>query len=134
MSDGARYLAPVLGNAQYDAAALRVVAMLSADIWGPPKNTLLYLRPTTLRIATNGCAVLTGRGQVQRVVAEFTAFCRERFAVDAARGRFPVNGSVEIRVTGLDDPADVGVDGARSRCCRRCSRPLTGPSGTPRCG
>ncbi|AZQ39625.1 FAD-binding protein [Streptomyces cyaneochromogenes] len=114
VSDGAWYLAPVLGNAQYDAAALGLVATLSADLWGPSKNTLLYLRPTTLRIATNGCLVLTGRAQVQRVVAEFTSFYRERLAQYAARGRFPVNGSVEIRVTGLDDPADVGADGART--------------------
>jgi FAD/FMN-containing dehydrogenase len=114
VSDGAWYLAPVLGNAQYDAAALGLVATLSADIWGPSKNTLLYLRPTTLRIATNGYAVLTGRDQVQRVVAEFTAFYRERIKAYAARGRFPVNGSLEIRVTGLDDPADAGADGART--------------------
>ncbi|MCL8017017.1 cholesterol oxidase substrate-binding domain-containing protein [Streptomyces sp. AS02] len=114
VSDGAWYLAPVLGNAQYDAAALGLVATLSADLWGPSKNTLLYLRPTTLRIATNGCVVLTDRAQVQRVVAEFTSFYRERLTRYAARGRFPVNGSVEIRVTGLDDPADVGADGART--------------------
>lgn len=114
VSDGAWHLAPVLGNAQYDAAALGLVATLSADIWGPSKNTLLYLRPTTLRIATNGYAVLTGRAQVQRVVAEFAAFYRERLAAYASRGRFPVNGSLEIRVTGLDDPADVGADGART--------------------
>ncbi|MFG2549210.1 cholesterol oxidase substrate-binding domain-containing protein [Streptomyces sp. NPDC048581] len=114
VSDGAWYLAPVLGNAQYDVAALGLVATLSADIWGPSKNTLLYLRPTTLRIATNGCGVLTSRAQVQRVVAEFTSFYRERLSAYAARGRFPVNGSVEIRVTGLDDPADVGLEGART--------------------
>ncbi|MFJ8632164.1 cholesterol oxidase substrate-binding domain-containing protein [Streptomyces sp. NPDC093568] len=114
VSDGAWYLAPVLGNAQYDAAALGLVATLSADIWGPSKNTLLYLRPTTLRIATNGYAVLTGRDQVQRVVAEFAAFYRERLTACADRGRFPVNGSVEIRVTGLDEPGDVGAAGARA--------------------
>ncbi|MEY9988850.1 FAD/FMN-containing dehydrogenase [Streptomyces sp. V4I8] len=114
VSDGAWYLAPVLGNAQYDAAALGLVATLSADIWGPSKNTLLYLRPTTLRIATNGYGVLTSRDQVQRVVAEFTAFYRERLSAYAERGQFPVNGSVEIRVTGVDDPADVGLDGART--------------------
>ncbi|WP_128430647.1 cholesterol oxidase substrate-binding domain-containing protein [Streptomyces cyaneus] len=114
VSDEAWYLAPVLGNAQYDVAALGLVATLSADIWGPSKNTLLYLRPTTLRIATNGYAVLTSRAQVQRVVAEFTAFYRERLTAYADRGRFPVNGSLEIRVTGLDDPADAGVDGART--------------------
>ncbi len=127
VSDGAWYLAPGLGNAQYDAAALGLVATLSADIWGPSKNTLLYLRPTTLRIATNGSAVLTGRGQVQRVVAEFTAFYQERLAAYAARGRFPVNGSVEIRVTGLDDPADVGVDGARTPLLSALRPPVDRP-------
>ncbi|MFI7413278.1 cholesterol oxidase substrate-binding domain-containing protein [Streptomyces sp. NPDC049627] len=114
VSDGAWYLAPVLGNAQYDTAALGLVATVSADIWGPSKNTLLYLRPTTLRIATNGYVLHTSRAQVQRVLAEFTAFYRARLAAYADRGRFPVNGSVEIRVTGLDDPADVGLEGART--------------------
>ncbi|WP_308299040.1 cholesterol oxidase substrate-binding domain-containing protein [Streptomyces sp. GESEQ-35] len=113
-SDAAWYLAPVLGNAQYDVAALGLVATLSADIWGPSKNTLLYLRPTTLRINANGYAVLTSRDQVQRVVAEFTAFYRERLMAYAAVGKYPVNGSVEIRVTGLDDPADAELAGAQT--------------------
>jgi FAD/FMN-containing dehydrogenase len=113
VSDAAWYLAPVLGKAQFDAAALGLVATLSADLWGPSKNTLLYVRPTTLRVHANGYAVLTGRDQVQRVVAEFAAFYRERLDAYAAQGRFPVNGSVEIRVTGLDDPADVRFAGAR---------------------
>ena len=113
-SDAAWYLAPVLGNAQYDVAALGLVATLSSDIWGPSKNTLLYIKPTTLRVAANGYAVLTTRAQVQHVVAEFTSFYRERLAAYAALGRFPVNGSVEIRVTGLDDPADAELDGARA--------------------
>lgn len=114
VSGAAWYLAPVLGTAQYEAAALGLVATLSADIWGPSKNTLLYLKPTTLKIATNGYAVLTTRDQAQRVVAEFTSFYRERLTVYAALGRFPVNGSVEIRVTGLDDPAHADLDGARA--------------------
>jgi FAD/FMN-containing dehydrogenase len=114
VSDGAWYLAPVLGNAQLDVATLGLVATLSADIWGPSKNTLLYLRPTTLRVHANGYAVLTSRDQVQRVVAEFAAFYRERLKAYAALGRFPVNGSVEIRVSGLDDPADAELAGARA--------------------
>ncbi|MFF7985213.1 cholesterol oxidase substrate-binding domain-containing protein [Streptomyces sp. NPDC007901] len=113
VSDAAWYLAPVLGNAQLDVASLGLVTTLSADIWGPSKNTLLYIRPTTLRINANGYAVLTERGEVQRVVHEFTSFYRERLTVYAASGRFPVNGSVEIRVTGLDEPGDVGVTGAQ---------------------
>ncbi|MEU0202929.1 MULTISPECIES: cholesterol oxidase substrate-binding domain-containing protein [unclassified Streptomyces] len=112
-SEAAWYLAPVLGNAQYDAAALGLVATLSADLWGPSKNTLLYLKPSTLKVHANGYAVLTSRDGVQRVVAEFAAFYRERLTAYAARGSFPVNGSVEIRVTGLDDPGDVGTAGAR---------------------
>ncbi|MGW2702875.1 cholesterol oxidase substrate-binding domain-containing protein [Streptomyces sp. NPDC001340] len=45
---------------------------------------------------------------------EFTSRYRERLEAYAALGRFLVNGSVEIRVTGLDDPADTGVEGARA--------------------
>ncbi|MFI1032711.1 cholesterol oxidase substrate-binding domain-containing protein [Streptomyces sp. NPDC020951] len=113
VSDAAWYLAPVLGNAQLDAAALGLVATLSADVWGPSKNTLLYIRPTTLRVHANGYAVLTRREQVQHVVAGFAEFYRERLTAYAALGRFPVNGSVEIRVTGLDDPAEAELAGAR---------------------
>lgn len=114
ISDAAWYLAPVLGNAQYDVAALGLVATLSADIWGPSKNTLLYIKPTTLRVTANGYAVLTTRDQVQRVVSEFTGYYRERLTAYAALGRFPVNGTVEIRVTGLDDPAEAELTGARA--------------------
>ncbi|MFJ5970511.1 cholesterol oxidase substrate-binding domain-containing protein [Streptomyces sp. NPDC093060] len=113
-TDAAWYLAPALGNAQLDAAALGLTATLSADLWGPSKNTLLYLPPTTLRVTANGYAILTTRAGVQRVVHEFTSRYRERLEAYAALGRFPVNGSVEIRVTGLDDPADTGVEGARA--------------------
>ncbi|MGW2648020.1 cholesterol oxidase substrate-binding domain-containing protein [Streptomyces sp. NPDC001393] len=113
VANGAWYLAPELGAAQLTVASLGLAATDSADLWGPSKNTLLYLRPTTLRVTANGYAVHTSRAGVQRVVHEFTRFYRERLAAYAARGRFPVNGSVEIRVTGLDDPAETGVPGAR---------------------
>jgi FAD/FMN-containing dehydrogenase len=114
VSQAAWYLAPVLGTAQLTAATLGLTATLSADIWGPSKNTLLYIKPTTLRVTANGYAVLTSRAQAQRVVWEFTTFYRERLTAYAAQGRFPVNGQVEIRVTGLDDPSDVESPGARA--------------------
>ncbi|WP_107483402.1 cholesterol oxidase substrate-binding domain-containing protein [Streptomyces humi] len=114
VSDAAWYLAPVLGNAQLDVATAGLTTTLSADLWGPAKNTQLYIRPTTLRVDANGYAVPVRRSEVQRVVHEFTAFYRERLDAYAASGRFPVNGSVEIRVTGLDEPSDAGVDGART--------------------
>jgi FAD/FMN-containing dehydrogenase len=112
VSDDAWYLAPALGLAQSTTATAGLLATASADLWGPSKNTLLYLKPTTLHVTANGYAVLTSRSQVQRVVAEFTAFYRERLAAHTAQGRYPVNGSVEIRVTGLDRPEEADAPGS----------------------
>ncbi len=90
------------------------LAAAGADLWGPSKNLLLYVRPTTLRVTANGYAILTRRRDVQRVVARFVAFYDAALHAAAAQGDYPVNGPLEIRVTGLDHPADVGVDGARA--------------------
>ncbi|MFL6073782.1 MAG: cholesterol oxidase substrate-binding domain-containing protein [Mycobacteriales bacterium] len=109
---GQWYLAPAFGQAQYDAAAAGLTATVSADLWGASRDLLRYVRPTTLRMAANGYAVLTARAGVQAVVSDFTAFFTDRLAAYAAAGEYPVNGPVEIRVTGLDVPADVGVSGA----------------------
>jgi FAD/FMN-containing dehydrogenase len=102
-------LAPVLGQAQYAATAAGLVATASADLWGAAKNLQLYVRPTTLHVHANGYAVRVPRSGVQAVVHAFTAFYTARLLAYAAQGRFPVNGAVEIRVTGLDDPADLAV-------------------------
>jgi FAD/FMN-containing dehydrogenase len=106
-------LAPVFGQAQFDATAAGLAATASADLWGPSANVLLYVRPTTMRLTANGYAVLTGRDSIQRVVCEFIAAYQDLLTAYRADGRYPVNGPVEIRVTGLDNPADVGVPGAR---------------------
>src|SRR5581483_10333893 len=44
----------------------------------------------------------------------FYAFYSARVAAYKARGSYPVNMPVEIRVTGLDHPADTGIPGAQS--------------------
>jgi FAD/FMN-containing dehydrogenase len=106
-------LAPVFGQAQYDATVAGLAATASADLWGPSANLLLYVKPTTLRVTANGYAVLTRRADIQRVVSEFVARYTDLLAEYQAAGRYPVNGPVEIRVTGLDHPADAGVPGAR---------------------
>ena len=103
---GEWYLAPAFGQAQYDAAAAGLTATAAVDLWGLSKNLLLYVRPTTMRMHANGYAVLTRRADIQRVVGEFVAFFSARLASYAAAGRYPVNGPVEIRVTGLDTPVD----------------------------
>ena len=86
---------------------------LRSDLWGPSRAVLQYVRPSTLRMTANGYAVLARRSDLQWVVSEFAAYYRGLLADYQARGEFPVNGTVEIRVTGLDDPAWCGVPGAR---------------------
>jgi FAD/FMN-containing dehydrogenase len=109
---GVGVLTPLFGQAQYDAAALGLTTTASWDLWGWSKNLLLYIRPTTLRVTTNGYVVLTRRGDIQRVVHEFTTYYGQRLAAYQAAGRYPMNGPVEIRVTGLDQPGDVDVPSA----------------------
>jgi FAD/FMN-containing dehydrogenase len=106
-------LAPAFGQAQFAATAAGLAATASADLWGPSANLLLYVRPTTMRLTANGYAVLTSRANIQRVVSEFVAAYQDLLTAYQADGRYPVNGPVEIRVTGLDQPADAGVPGAR---------------------
>ncbi|MFF3067361.1 cholesterol oxidase substrate-binding domain-containing protein [Kitasatospora sp. NPDC057936] len=90
-----------------------LAAGLRSDLWGPSRTLLQYVRPTTLRVTANGYAILCKRADLQWVVSEFAAQYRKLLADYQARGEFPVNGAVEIRVTGLDDPAYAGVPGAR---------------------
>lgn len=86
---------------------------LRSDLWGASRNLLQYVRPTTLRESANGYAVLTRRTDLQWVVSQFADFYRMLLTQYAARGEYPVNGQVEIRVTGLDDPSVCGVPGAQ---------------------
>jgi FAD/FMN-containing dehydrogenase len=83
------------------------------DIWGAAKDLLLYVRPSTLRATANGYAILTRRDDVQRVVSEFFSFYRRLLERYRARGLYPLNLPIEVRVTGLDRPGDVGVAGAQ---------------------
>jgi FAD/FMN-containing dehydrogenase len=105
-------LTPLFGEVQYTAAAAGLTATLTTDLWGPSKNLMLYVKPTTLRETANGYAVLTARTSVQRVVHEFATFFSALLEDYRSRGLFPVTGQIEIRVSGLDDPEHVGVPGA----------------------
>jgi hypothetical protein len=112
--DGDGELTPLYGQTQYDASLAGLDATLTNDIWGPSKDLLLYILPTTIRETANGYTVLCRRADVQRVVSEFAAFVTAHVAGYRARGSYPINMPVEIRVTGRDEPGDAGVDGARS--------------------
>jgi FAD/FMN-containing dehydrogenase len=111
---GAPWLAPTLGSVQWTVVSAGLTATLTWDIWGWAKNTSLYVKPTTLRVTANGYAILCKRADVQRVIYEFVQVYQGKVAAYKALGRYPMNGPVEIRVTGLDQAADVGVAGAQT--------------------
>lgn len=111
---GAGILTPLFGQTQYDLTAVGLVATAATDLWGWSKNLLLYVRPTTLRVTTNGYAVLTRRSNIQRAIHEFATYYSLRVAEYQALGRYPMNGPVEIRVTGLEQAAEVEVPSAGS--------------------
>jgi FAD/FMN-containing dehydrogenase len=119
---GAGALTPLFGQTQYDVVAAGLAATLSYDLWGWSKDVLLYVRPTTLRITANGYAVLARRRDIQRIVSDFTAYYRDRLAAYATRDQYPMNGPVEIRVTGLDVPSEVD-DGAAAPPALSAVRP-----------
>jgi FAD/FMN-containing dehydrogenase len=105
--------AVALGQESYADTVAGLRAEDSGDIWGAAKDVLLYVQPSTLRVTANGYAILTRRRDVQRVISEFAGRYRDVVARYRARGLYPLNMPVEIRVTGLDHPRDVGVDGAQ---------------------
>ena len=105
--------AVALGQESYADTVAQLAAENSGDIWGAAKDVLLYVRPSTLRVTANGYAILTRRRDVQRVISEFADRYRAVVARYRAQGLYPLNMPVEIRVTGLDHPRDVGVDGAQ---------------------
>jgi hypothetical protein len=82
------------------------------DLWGPSKNTLLYVKDATLRVTANGYAVHMKKENVQRAVYEFTTKFNELLQAYAGKQQFPVNAPLEIRVTSLDDPRRVGAANA----------------------
>jgi FAD/FMN-containing dehydrogenase len=105
---------PLFGSVEYNVVVAGLLATLGYDLWGAAKNTMLYVRPTTLRVTANGYAILCRRSDIQRVLNEFTSAYLTKVAEYRANGGYPMNGPVEIRVTGLDHAGDCGVPGAES--------------------
>lgn len=110
---GVPWLAPAFGKMCWASAVAGLAATKGWDLWGWAKNTTLYVRPSTLRYTANGYAILCRRGDVQRVIHEFVTYYQSKVTEYHGRQRYPMNGPVEIRVTGLDQPDDVGIEGAQ---------------------
>jgi FAD/FMN-containing dehydrogenase len=107
-------LTPSFGGLQLTIVESGLVVDGVWDIWGWSKNSLLYVKPTTLRVTANGYAVLCNRGSIQQVINDFYVFYSNLLAGYQHQGVYPMNGPVEIRVTGLDQPGEVAMSGALS--------------------
>ena len=104
--------APALGAAEYAVTVAGLAAFLASDLWGPAKNTQLYIQASTLRLAEGGGVVLCKRADIQRVVSEFYTKYQSLIASYKAQGKYPMNGPIEIRATGLDHGSAVLASGA----------------------
>jgi len=78
-----------------------------SDLWGPSKNTLLYVKSSTIRAHVNGYAILMKREQIQRAIYFITKRFSGLLEAYHERGLWPINMPLEIRVTGLDDPSKI---------------------------
>jgi FAD/FMN-containing dehydrogenase len=104
---------PTFENGEMAIVGSGLITTGTWDIWGWSKNVLLYVQPTTLRITEAGYAIVTSRANIQRVVSEFYAKYVSTIKAFQANGDYPMNGPIEIRVTGLDQPGEVdGIPGA----------------------
>ena len=106
------------GTPAFEEAAIALVgsgliATGTWDIWGQSQNVLRYVQPTTARIVEAGYAIVTARASIQQVVSDFYAKYTSLLASYQANGAYPMNGPIEIRVTGLDRPAEVRTAGAQ---------------------
>ncbi|AOJ02837.1 FAD-linked oxidase [Burkholderia mayonis] len=112
--NGEIQLAPLFGKTQYAITYLGLTNIFKplTNLWGWSRSVLQYVRPTTLRVTANGYAVLTNRANAQRAINEFVEFYQQRVAAYRQTGSYPMNGPVEIRVTGVDSPDDVGPGAA----------------------
>jgi cholesterol oxidase-like protein/FAD binding domain-containing protein len=89
-----------------------LVATGTWDLWGPSMNTLLYVLPSTLRVTAGGWAIITAKSSIQQVVSDFYTYYSNLVNTYQSSSQWPMNGPLEIRVTGLDNPAEAGVSGA----------------------
>ncbi len=105
---GNEAVTPLFGQVMYDVVQSGLPATESQDIWGWSRNTLLYIRASTLRVSELGLAILTSRRNIQTVLSELAAYWRGRMDQLAAQGSYPMNMPLEMRVTGLDRPSHVG--------------------------
>ena len=111
--DGSPGLTPTFGSLMWTITNLGLTFDGAWDLWGKSKNLLHYIKPTTLRTSANGYAILARRESAQAILNEFAAKYLQLMNEYADDGKYPINGPVEIRVTGLEQPSEVDASDAR---------------------
>ena len=106
-------ITPAFGATMALVTDAGLTGTLSWDLWGWSKDVQLYIKPTTLRVAECGFAVSCSRADLQRVLSEFHQQYLSMQQAYRDRGEYPMNGPVEIRVTGMDRPEDCLMPGAQ---------------------
>jgi FAD/FMN-containing dehydrogenase len=109
-------ITPSFEDAQIGIVDAGLITTWTGNLWGWSKYTQLYVQPTTERVTSGGWALLTSRASIQQVVHDFYTQYQSMISSYAAQGHYPMNGPLEIRVTGLDQPAEAGVSGAVVPC------------------
>ncbi len=105
-------ITPTFMDAQIGIVDAGLITTWTGDLWGWSKYTQLYVQPTTERVTSGGWALLTSQANIQQVVYDFYTQYQTMISSYEANGQYPMNGPLEIRVTGLDQPSESGVSGA----------------------
>ncbi|MFZ2176633.1 MAG: cholesterol oxidase substrate-binding domain-containing protein, partial [Rhodococcus sp. (in: high G+C Gram-positive bacteria)] len=105
-------IAPEFGQVYFGTTVAGLASTISSDVWGWSKDVQFYIKATTLRLTEGGGAVITSRANVAQVIHDFTQWFHARMDHYRSLGQFPLNGPVEIRCCGLDQPDDVQVPSA----------------------
>ena len=100
--DGNPTTAVDFGKLQLAIVNLAMPASNLWDLWGWDRDLTRYIRATTFRQTEGGGAILCRRSDVQELVHGFATWHEQRLESDRAAGRFPINGPLEIRCSGLD--------------------------------
>lgn len=111
---GGPLLTPCLGQLMQLITQIGLYADNASDLWGPSKDTMIYIKDSTLRVTANGYAVSMNKANVQQAVSEFATIFMNLLISFQSNNQYPVNSPLEIRVTGLDDPSVIAASNAAS--------------------
>jgi len=111
---GGPLLTPCLGQLMQVITQIGLSVDNASNLWGPSRDTMIYIKDTTLRVTANGYSISMKKANVQPAVNAFATIFTGLLNTYQAAGKYPVNSPLEIRVTGLDDASAIGAPNAAS--------------------